>query len=50
MLSQCVEPEILALALSPCDLFLDVVEHRDDVAETIVDINVTVGDGQEQHL
>lgn len=32
-----------AFVFSPFDLFLDVVEEGNDIAETVLDINVAVG-------
>jgi hypothetical protein len=44
--SQRIESERLVLILSPSELSFNVIEHRNDIAEAVLDINIAVCDGK----
>lgn len=49
-LRQCLKPGLQALRFAPLDLLLHVVEQGDDIAKTVLDVDIAVGDGDEQDL
>jgi hypothetical protein len=46
-LCQSVETDRTAIGFAPLDLLLDVVEEGHDIAEAVLDIDVTVRDGNQ---
>ena len=49
-LLQRLKPRIPPLNFPPCDLLFYIMKKRDDVAEAVLDVDVAVGDGDEEDL
>lgn len=49
-LDQSLESSLQALCFAPFNLLLNMIEERHDIAETVLNVNVAVSDGDEQDL
>ena len=49
-LGQRFEASLRSLGFAPINFLLHVVEERDHIAETVLDVDITVRDGDEQDL